>query len=252
MASSGFLVFPAAPEGDYWVVETDAPTGFHTAPPTLVRHELTEGPRDCLVVGDRRACAPDDDQSGGSCWYMSTTRQPTSRGPMRGTLARSSRGRTPSKRVGAAWTRRGKRGCLRARPSRAFRAWNAGEPGRTRTFNQVIKSPGDDVHGRRSMRELYGPRRAERACPPTPSLRARPRRSRCTRMLRLNGCPCRRCPGRRSTSERRFLKYALPQCPRMRSSSAVASDDEGGATGVGRPGSAPEARRDLQADDSRS
>ena len=42
-ADSGFLVFPAAPEGDYWVIETDAPTGFHTAPPTLVHHEPDRG-----------------------------------------------------------------------------------------------------------------------------------------------------------------------------------------------------------------
>ena len=64
-ADSGFLVFPAAPEGDYWVVETDAPTGFHTAPPMLVRHELTEEHRDCIVVGEQTELRADDDQSGG-------------------------------------------------------------------------------------------------------------------------------------------------------------------------------------------
>src|SRR4029079_18015399 len=64
-ADSGFLVFRAAPEGDYWVVETDAPPGFHTAPPTLIHYQLTEGPRDCLVVRGRQSCVPDDDGSGG-------------------------------------------------------------------------------------------------------------------------------------------------------------------------------------------
>ncbi len=39
-ADSGFLVFPAPPEGDYWIVETDAPTGFDTASPILVTHDL--------------------------------------------------------------------------------------------------------------------------------------------------------------------------------------------------------------------
>ncbi|MET0771592.1 MAG: PT domain-containing protein [Candidatus Limnocylindrales bacterium] len=64
-ATSGYLVFPAAPEGAYWVVETDAPTGFDTASPTLIHHELTVESRDCLVVRERQSCMPDDDGSGG-------------------------------------------------------------------------------------------------------------------------------------------------------------------------------------------
>jgi hypothetical protein len=64
-ADTGFLVVPAAPEGDYWIVETDAPTGFRTAAPILVEHVITSEPRNCVAVGERRTCVPDEDQSGG-------------------------------------------------------------------------------------------------------------------------------------------------------------------------------------------
>ena len=64
-AESGFLVFPAPPEGDYWIVETDAPSGFETASPVLVSHDLTDEHRNCVTQRGERTCVRDDDQSGG-------------------------------------------------------------------------------------------------------------------------------------------------------------------------------------------
>ena len=64
-ADSGFLVFRAPPEGDYWIVETDAPSGFETAAPVLVSHDPTDEHRNCVTQGGHRTCVRDEDQSGG-------------------------------------------------------------------------------------------------------------------------------------------------------------------------------------------
>jgi hypothetical protein len=66
IAQYGFLVFKEPHEGDYWVVETDAPSGFERARrPTLVRVRARTPTRNCIQVGDGVRCFPDEDQSGG-------------------------------------------------------------------------------------------------------------------------------------------------------------------------------------------
>ena len=65
VATKGFLIFESPPEGDYWVVEVDAPTGFALAKPMLARYPTDVVAGNCIQYGEIQHCLPDDDASGG-------------------------------------------------------------------------------------------------------------------------------------------------------------------------------------------
>ena len=63
VAPRGFAVFDPPGPGDYWITETDSPSGLDVAPPQLVTY--TTSVEACGVLGDLRKCVPDDDGVGG-------------------------------------------------------------------------------------------------------------------------------------------------------------------------------------------
>ena len=65
VATRGFLVLRSPPEGDYWVVEVDAPSGFELAKPMLARYPTDVVAGNCIQYGEIQRCLPDDDASGG-------------------------------------------------------------------------------------------------------------------------------------------------------------------------------------------
>jgi hypothetical protein len=65
VADKGFLIFRTPPDGDYWVVEADAPTGFEKSRPLLVHYPADIVAGNCVQIGNKQHCLPDDDASGG-------------------------------------------------------------------------------------------------------------------------------------------------------------------------------------------
>jgi hypothetical protein len=67
VAEDGFYVLPATPATDFWVVEADAPRGYGTAEPQLVRQPLDTDANCTQRVGKpRRSCTAADDPPGGT------------------------------------------------------------------------------------------------------------------------------------------------------------------------------------------
>jgi hypothetical protein len=64
VADRGFLVFKSPPEGVNWVLEVDAPPGYDTAKPVLVRYSPSET-ENCVQIANKQRCRRDDDGSGG-------------------------------------------------------------------------------------------------------------------------------------------------------------------------------------------
>ncbi|MET0773230.1 MAG: hypothetical protein ABWZ82_09110, partial [Candidatus Limnocylindrales bacterium] len=65
VATRGFLAFNSPPEGVHWVVEVDAPPGYYRARPVEVHYIPEEAIDNCVQIGNRKRCKPDDDGSGG-------------------------------------------------------------------------------------------------------------------------------------------------------------------------------------------
>ncbi len=52
-------------KGVNWIIEVDAPSGYDTAKPVQVRYPADSEAENCVQVGSRQRCTPDDDGSGG-------------------------------------------------------------------------------------------------------------------------------------------------------------------------------------------